>query len=83
MSNENGEQIMKKSTKKRSLLASILIFLYVVIGYLVIVYFLDPDTFIADLQNQWWIIPFALFVAVIRYVFSRMETIKTNKTDHE
>jgi hypothetical protein len=83
MSGENGEPILKKPVQTQRLLASILIFGYIVIGYWVIVYFLDPNTFILDLPNQWWIIPFALFVAVVRYIFSRLETIKTKKTDHE
>jgi uncharacterized membrane protein YesL len=74
---------MKKSTKKRSFFASILIFLYVVIGYLIIVYFLDPKMFILDLPNQWWIIPFAFFVALVRYIFSRAEMFKAKKTDHD
>ncbi|HNS37351.1 MAG TPA: hypothetical protein PKM01_06175 [Anaerolineaceae bacterium] len=82
-SSENGEPILKKPVQTQRLLASILIFGYIVIGYWVIVYFLDPNTFILDLPNQWWIIPFALFVAVVRYIFSRLETIKTKKTDHE
>ena len=72
---------MKKPAPKRSLLPSIMIFLYVVIGYLTIVYFLDPDTFITDLPNQWWIIPFALFPAVVRYII--VEIPRARKPDHE
>lgn len=74
---------MDKSTTRRILFASTLIFFYIIIGYLIIVYFLNPKTFILDLPNQWWIIPFALVVAAIRFLFSRMEILKGKKIDHE
>jgi len=64
---------MKNSIGNRRLISSILIFFYIVIGYMVIVYFLDPTTFVKDLVNQWWIIPFALMVSAIRYSFSKKE----------
>ena len=67
---EQGEVVMKAPAGKKRLLASILIFGYLVMGYLVIVYCLDPKTFLSDLSNQWWIIPVAFFVAVVRYIFA-------------
>jgi len=74
---------MKSLMKNRQLFASILIFVYVVIGYLLIDYFLDPKTFIIDLPKQWWIILFALFVSLIRYVFAGKEVSNARRTDHK
>lgn len=72
---------MNPTPKKRELIASIMIFLYVVIGYLIIMYFLDPKMFIPDLPNQWWIFPFALIVAAIRFLSSKRGTFKTRDKD--
>ena len=74
---------MEMSAKQRNLFASTLIFIYIVIGYLTIVYFLDPKMFILDLPNQWWIIPFAFFIALMRLVFSRFEIFKEKDKNHE
>ena len=72
---------MNPMIKKRGLIASIMIFLYVVIGYLIIFYFLDPKMFIHDLPGQWWILPFALFVAAIRFLSSKRGAFKTRNED--
>lgn len=75
---------MNLTLKKRALIASSMIFLYIVFGYLLIVYFLDPKIFIQDLPRQWWILPFAFIVAAIRFISSRIGTFTTrNKNNNQ
>jgi hypothetical protein len=74
---------MKSLMKNKQLLASVIIFFYIVFGYLVIFYFLDPKTFLTDLSKQWWIILFALLVSITRYVFARKEISKAKRIEHE
>jgi hypothetical protein len=61
---------MWDGTKNRNIFALLLFFFYSILFYLIVMYFLDPKTFIQDLPNRWWILPFALIIAVTKYIIS-------------
>jgi hypothetical protein len=66
----DAKEEMGSGTKNRQLLASLLFFFYSISFYLVVMYFLNPKTFIQDLPNRWWIIPFAFIIAITKYINS-------------
>ena len=54
--------------QKKGILSAILIFFFIVMGYWIIIYFVEPKEYFTDFMSQLWIIPVALVISSARFI---------------
>ena len=59
--------------QKKGILSAIFIFFFIVFGYWIIIFFLEPKDFFSDFVNQLWIIPAALVISSAQFIIDNQK----------
>jgi hypothetical protein len=58
---------MKKTTTKKKFITALFFFLYVTLGYWLVMFAINPKKFCENILDEFWILPIGLVLAIFQY----------------